>query len=485
MKKLNICFLIAICFSFYHSSAQIKNPSFENTPHSTFDSLNWEAEAKSNYSCFVDSNEFHSGKNSLKITSTTLNKYNNFFPFDQSAKVNFSGLKKIALSVFIKTDSVTTNVGLWCQIWGKNNQIGFENLEMQYTRIVGTNDWKKYSLILLVDTSVKTLVFGGYLQGNGTVWYDDFEIETLIYKNEKPSFRINNFRKKMVNIIKKNSIYSDSLDWVKIDRELIELSRGLQNENESFFLSNYIIQQLRKKGDNHSSIISDGELKKIQECRFCTKPFAKLIDSNTAYVNVPGFLTGTDSAQINFANQIQILIKNLDSNFHIKYWIVDLRKNSGGTMYPMIAGLAPLIGEGTYGYFIMPKKEREEWYYRKGKCGEEKEEILKVVNPYILKNDSVKIAVLFGNKTASSGEATAVSFIGKKNVKTFGNTSGGYTTGNESYKLPNEFWMALATCWFADRNGKVYLHNIEPDVILEDGITEEKMFSIVKEWFKE
>jgi len=154
-------------------------------------------------------------------------------------------------------------------------------------------------------------------------------------------------------------------------------------------------------------------------------------------------------------------------------------------MYPMIAGLAPIIGEGTYGYFVLPKKEPEEWYYKKGKCGEEKNQVLKVKHSYTLKNDSIKIAVLIGGNTASSGEATAISFIGKKNVKTFGNPSGGYTTGNEDYKLPNDYWMALATCWFADRNGKLYLHNIEPDVILEKGITEEKIFSTVQKWFNE
>ena len=399
MTKTYSFLLLAFCFSFFHSSAQIKNTSFENTPHSTFDSLNWEAETKPNYSFFVDSNEFHSGKNSLKITSTALNKYNNFCPFNQSVKVNFTGLKKIALSIFIKTDSVTANVGLWCQIWGKNNQIGFENLEMQYTRISGTNEWKKYSLILLVDTSVKTLVFGGYLQGNGTVWYDDFEIENLIYKNEKPSFRIRNFRKKMVTIIKKNSIYSDSLDWAKIDNALNELTRGLKNVNESYLLVNYMQSQLRVIGDNHSFFASDIQLKKMQECTNCIKPSGKMIDSNIAYLSINGFIPKNKKNELNYAIHIQNLIKSLDSNYNIKYWIIDLRENWGGDMYPMIAGLAPIIGEGTYGYFVLPKKEPEEWYYKKGKCGEEKNQVLKVKHSYTLKNDSIKIAVLIGGNT--------------------------------------------------------------------------------------
>ena len=62
--------------------------------------------------------------------------------------------------------------------------------------------------------------------------------------------------------------------------------------------------------------------------------------------------------ELNYAIHIQNLIKSLDSNYNIKYWIIDLRENWGGDMYPMIAGLAPIIGEGTYGYFVLPKKER-------------------------------------------------------------------------------------------------------------------------------
>ena len=298
LMQFNTCFLIAFCLFFFHSSAQISNSSFENTAHSTFDSVNWETQIKPSYSCFIDSNEFHSGKNSLKIISTAKNNYKDFIPFSQTLKVKFDGLKKIALSVFIKTDSISQNAGLWCQLWGKNGQIGFENLEMQYIKINGTNDWKKYSLILLVDTSVKTLVFGGYLQGNGTVWYDDFEIKNLLYRNEKPSFRIKYFRNKMVSTIKKNSIYSDSLDWIKIKKDLTELSRGLKNTNDSYLLVNYMKSQLRAIGDNHSFFANDKQLKKLQECADCTKPYAKLIDSNTAYLSVPGFIAKNKSYNV-------------------------------------------------------------------------------------------------------------------------------------------------------------------------------------------
>jgi len=35
-------------------------------------------------------------------------------------------------------------------------------------------------------------------------------------------------------------------------------------------------------------------------------------------------------------------------------WIIDLRGNSGGNMYPMLAGLSSLLGEGVLGYDVYP-----------------------------------------------------------------------------------------------------------------------------------
>ena len=37
----------------------------------------------------------------------------------------------------------------------------------------------------------------------------------------------------------------------------------------------------------------------------------------------------------------------------MKGWIVDLRGNFGGNMWPMLLSVEPLIGNGTLGYFVV------------------------------------------------------------------------------------------------------------------------------------
>ena len=88
-------------------------------------------------------------------------------------------------------------------------------------------------------------------------------------------------------------------------------------------------------------------------------------------------------------------------------------------MYPMISGIAPLLGNGKAGSFVDNGKILNSWSVKDGN-------LLVNDNAYItLQNNcnpgkNIKIALLIGPATASSGEATAISFIGKKNVKLIG-----------------------------------------------------------------
>ena len=61
------------------------------------------------------------------------------------------------------------------------------------------------------------------------------------------------------------------------------------------------------------------------------------------------------------------------------------------------------------------------------------------------------IAVLISDKTASSGEMTAISLLARENSKTFGNKTAGYTTANAMYKLSNGATLLLAVSYSMDK----------------------------------
>jgi len=53
-------------------------------------------------------------------------------------------------------------------------------------------------------------------------------------------------------------------------------------------------------------------------------------------------------------------------------WLVDLRGNGGGNMWPMLAGIGPVVGEGELGSFQAPGGSSSIWFLKGGisPCGE-------------------------------------------------------------------------------------------------------------------
>jgi carboxyl-terminal processing protease len=78
---------------------------------------------------------------------------------------------------------------------------------------------------------------------------------------------------------------------------------------------------------------------------------------------------------------------------------------------------------------------------------------------------------------------TAISFIGLRNVKTFGQPSAGYTTSNGTYRLSNGAILQLANAYAADRKKNIYKERIYPNVhIKENTKTADDTMGAALEW---
>ncbi|WP_449439415.1 S41 family peptidase [Pedobacter steynii] len=460
-----IAFLLSLSV---HS--QIINPGFDQEQGETSSSLApWKVKTVEGYEYVLDKSVKHSGASALKLTSKE-NKEGTYMPFSQKVPIKVEQSKRILVTAFIKCADVKDEATLWCQILDENDKmIGFQNLEGQGAKISGTLDWKKYTMSVTLNVNARKLLLGGYLSGTGTAWFDDFEIKE-VSQNTPASESVTAYVNDFIRIVKQNSLFTDSLNWPLIEKEVVTFSAGLNRVDEARPIVDYIIGKLKAVGDNHSFIQNKVTAERYtKENSNSAKPEAKLISGNIGYVSVPGFGTTNSDVSVRFATDIQNMIRKLDTENQIRGWIVDLRNNTGGNMYPMIAGLGPLIGESTLGYFIKKvdnKEAKNTWFYKNGGSGIGSGTIVRVPNPYKIKNKTVKIAVLIGAKTSSSGEMTAISFIGKRKTKLFGSLTGGYTTANGSFKLSDGSNLLLASTYTADRNMKRYMKKISPDVVV-------------------
>ena len=132
-------------------------------------------------------------------------------------------------------------------------------------------------------------------------------------------------------------------------------------------------------------------------------------------------------------------------------WIVDLRTNGGGNMWPMLAGLKPFLGDEPLGTFVSRDNTSPPW-----KAGQ----AVGVEPPAALRGLE---QVLTGPRTASSGEAVAISFKGRPRTRSFGQRTIGLSSANDSFPLPDGSMILLTTAIEADRTGKLYGEKVDPD----------------------
>ncbi|MFD4642063.1 S41 family peptidase [Lentzea sp. NPDC058436] len=134
-------------------------------------------------------------------------------------------------------------------------------------------------------------------------------------------------------------------------------------------------------------------------------------------------------------------------------WVVDVRGNGGGDMHPMLTVVAPLLGEGERGRFVGPHGSTG-WGVRRRHVYNGARTAFWWRRVPAARTEPV--AVLVDGRTASSGEAVLISFLGGPDVRTFGEPTAGYATANQAFPLPDGARLAITTALMADRTGRTY-----------------------------
>lgn len=152
-------------------------------------------------------------------------------------------------------------------------------------------------------------------------------------------------------------------------------------------------------------------------------------------------------------------------------WIVDLRFDGGGNVWPMLLGLRPLLGEGE----LVRSVTADGTVVRSGCAGDmawldqgggllEQLRIEPVAQePRVA---APRVAVLVHGWTMSSGEMVACAFESLRagEARLFGEPTAGLTTATELFPLADGSLLVLPTSRMATLAGRVHEGPIEPDV---------------------
>ena len=155
-------------------------------------------------------------------------------------------------------------------------------------------------------------------------------------------------------------------------------------------------------------------------------------------------------------------------------WIVDVRGNGGGNMWPMLAAVGPLLGSRHVGYFLYPDGMLAPWIYEAGGAGLDEGAIAAASEPWTIAGRP-PVALLTDAETASAGEAVVVAFRGHERSRSFGEATWGVSTGNAAFPLSDGSVIFLTVATMVDRDGNVYGGPLTPDVLVSGETTGDPM----------
>ena len=246
----------------------------------------------------------------------------------------------------------------------------------------------------------------------------------------------------------------DTLPWSVIRDSAFALAAGAQKPRDTYGALDWALRRAHKH-----SFLQAGAPGAV----------STLVRGSFGYVRVPQ----RGGQAVALADSLHTAIRTLQDAGACG-WIVDLRGNGGGNMWPMLAGVGPLLGDSTVGSFGTGR-EGPRWYYQRGTSGliapdGKIDTLSQVTVPVVhLRQPMAPIAMLVDAGTGSSGEALAVAFWGRPNTRSFGSPTAGFATANRGSRLPDGANMVVTTGYYTDRRGTVHGDQLQPDTLIVGG----------------
>lgn len=143
-------------------------------------------------------------------------------------------------------------------------------------------------------------------------------------------------------------------------------------------------------------------------------------------------------------------------------WVIDVSTNTGGNLWTMLVAVSPLLDDGVVEAF----RERDGSTSNVNVSGntvtwDDQEWGSLPGEPTKLAGRP--IAIVQSTVTASAAESVIIAFAGQEEVETFGSKTGGFTTVNNGFELPDGAFVTLSFALMGDREGNFYEGPIAPD----------------------
>jgi hypothetical protein len=367
--------------------------------------------------------------------------------------------RRATLSGTVEAREASDGASLWMRVNGTAGPLLVDFGGDSRVRGDATNE--RRSITLPIPPDATTIEFGFRLRGRGTATVRalKFAIGAPLDEGDPPSPGARAVVDAAIDSIKTRALKRERVT-AAIERSARLLAAGAATPADAYPAIQYLIAML---ADGHSALWSPSGWEMVNGST-PTGAGSQNRDPQVTttgpigYIEMPGYLGNQPESLRSYAANVHRLLQGSQSNAACG-WILDLRNNDGGNVYPMLAALKPFLGDEPLGANMGPDGPTEP--RRAGKNVDvEPPSGLRVL-------ENAWMAVLIGPRTNSAGEAVTLAFRGRARTRHFGQPTAGRTTANAAITLPDGAGLALAVAVMADRTGRVYGGRIEPDELIQ------------------
>lgn len=253
--------------------------------------------------------------------------------------------------------------------------------------------------------------------------------------------------KKAVRLMDRHGLFATGEPWKAAKAEALAAKPATMEEAHAV-----VCKALEVAGGKHSFIMP-ADMVTVNVTSEWEMPSVELRDG-IAVIYLPPFSGNDDEGRRYLQTVLDALPDQLNGA------VIDLRGNSGGNMYPMIAAVHRFLPDNLLRF-----------RNRKNSMPVDNDYILNVVGIARQAMIDCPVAILTNELTASSGEATLLCFRGLQNVRVFGTPTAGYASSNVPYPMPDGSQLVLTVGSDVARTGEEFCD----DPIVPDSLTESPM----------
>lgn len=362
-------------------------------------------------------------------------------------------LRRVRIIADIDAKGVTGGASPWIRADGPNGMLVLDNGTDQ--ALSGTAS-RHFEITVYVPTDATSLIFGLLVRGRGEATARGLRLEARPIPAANGALAAPAQREldSAIALVRARSLWRDTVTWSVVERDVRAMAAGAETAEDIYPAIRLLLARL---GDHHSFLMKPSATRQFQSGGAENpRPVVRVLPDAVGYVSVPAYSGAEQTAMLAYAKGMQDSLAAALPSAACR-WVVDLRGNGGGNMWPMLGGLRPFLGEVGLGSFVSGAESAPLWR-------------ASAVNvpptPALAALDSAYVAVLTGPHTASSGEAVTISFRGRPRTRSFGLATAGLSTANTGLTLPDSSMIFLTVSVETDRTGRRYGEKIDPDEII-------------------